>query len=59
MEASFDQQRATCTPCRGTGVVSSGLGGQTHEIKCPWCGGTGRFQAGVDAQAHAGEGERP
>lgn len=46
-----DAQRRTCTPCRGTGKVISSLGGEPHEVTCPWCGGTGEFQAGRDAQA--------
>ena len=29
-----------CTPCRGTGRLTSGLGGQPHEVQCPWCRGT-------------------
>ena len=42
----------TCTPCRGTGKVTSALGGERHEVTCPWCGGSGRFEAGRDAQSH-------
>lgn len=54
--AEADEDRSTCSPCRGTGKVISGLGGTPHEITCPWCGGTGRFQPGRDAQdASAGE----
>ncbi|MHB1538369.1 MAG: hypothetical protein ACYCUM_04740 [Solirubrobacteraceae bacterium] len=40
-----------CMPCAGGGVVISKLGGEEHEVGCPWCGGTGRRQEGVDAQA--------
>jgi DnaJ-class molecular chaperone len=40
-----------CSACRGTGKVSSSLGGEPHEVTCPWCGGTGEFQPGRDAQA--------
>ena len=40
-----------CMPCRGTGRVTSNLGGSTSEVQCPWCAGTGERQAGVDAQA--------
>jgi DnaJ-class molecular chaperone len=50
MEASADNARSTCTACRGTGTVISGLGGTQHEITCPWCEGTGRFEPGRDAQ---------
>ena len=44
-----DPQR--CTACRGTGRVISTLGGERHEVICPWCEGTGRFVPGHDAQA--------
>jgi hypothetical protein len=37
-------------PCRGTGRLTSGLGGQPHEVQCPWCQGSGRRMAGFDAQ---------
>jgi hypothetical protein len=37
-------------PCRGTGRLSSGLGGELHEVQCPWCHGTGRRIPGIDAQ---------
>jgi DnaJ-class molecular chaperone len=47
--------RGTCTPCRGTGRVLSSLGGEQHEITCPWCGGDGRFHRGRDAQQSAGD----
>jgi DnaJ-class molecular chaperone len=50
MSATSDDPRATCTPCRGTGKLVSGLGGNPHEVTCPWCGGTGGFQPGRDAQ---------
>lgn len=40
----------TCSPCRGTGRLISGLGGESHEVTCPWCGGTGEFVGGMDAQ---------
>jgi hypothetical protein len=56
MSATSDDARATCTPCRGTGKLISGLGGAPHEVTCPWCGGTGEFQAGRDAQ-QAGQSE--
>jgi DnaJ-class molecular chaperone len=51
--------RTECTACRGTGKVSSGLGGSPHEVTCPWCGGTGRFQPGRNAQEHPSEGNQP
>ena len=28
-----------CMPCRGTGKVISGLGGEQNTVTCPWCGG--------------------
>jgi len=43
-----------CPPCRGTGRVSSGLGGTTTELTCPWCEGDGRLRRDHDAQ-EAGE----
>ena len=43
--------RTQCTPCRGTGKLISNLGGEPHQVTCPWCKGTGRFQPGLDAQA--------
>jgi DnaJ-class molecular chaperone len=52
------EDRSTCTPCRGTGKLSSSLGGAPHEVTCPWCGGSGRFQSGRDAQAAGGH-EQP
>jgi DnaJ-class molecular chaperone len=50
MAAERDDERSVCTPCRGTGILISNLGGSQHQVTCPWCGGTGRFQAGRDAQ---------
>ena len=49
------EDRGTCTPCHGTGKVISALGGEQHEVTCPWCGGTGRFQPGRDAQESPAE----
>jgi DnaJ-class molecular chaperone len=48
-----DPQR--CTACRGTGRVVSNLGGERHEVTCPWCDGTGRFIPDHDAQAEPAE----
>jgi hypothetical protein len=51
------EDRSTCTACRGTGQVISGLGGTPSTVSCPWCGGSGKFQAGSDAQvAHQSHG---
>jgi DnaJ-class molecular chaperone len=41
----------TCTACRGSGEVISGLGGTPHRITCPWCEGSGRYVREHDAQA--------
>jgi len=49
-----DQQAAApvpCAPCRTTGRLVSGLGGEPHTVECPWCGGTGVYTPGHDAQA--------
>jgi DnaJ-class molecular chaperone len=46
----------TCTACRGTGKVLSGLGGTPHEVVCPWCEGSGHRIPGIDAQEHPAEG---
>ena len=48
-DTEHDPQR--CTACRGTGRVSSSLGGDPHQVTCPWCEGSGRFIPGHDAQA--------
>jgi DnaJ-class molecular chaperone len=52
-----EEDRSTCTPCRGSGQVVSRLGGDEHQVTCPWCGGSGRFEPGRDAQEFAGQGE--
>jgi hypothetical protein len=46
-------------PCRGTGRLISGLGGEPHEVVCPWCQGTGRRIRGIDAQEHPAEAGAP
>ena len=56
MPAAEDEDRGVCTPCRGTGKLISGLGGDPHPVTFPWCEGTGRFSAGHDAQEHQAEG---
>ena len=43
-----------CSACRGTGRVISRLGGEEHEVECPWCDGGGRRIPGHDAQARGG-----
>ncbi len=45
------EDRSACTPCRGTGKLMSNLGGDPHEVVCPWCGGLGKFESGRDAQS--------
>ena len=49
MSEPHDPER--CTPCRGTGRVISGLGGEPKPVTCPWCEGSGVRIAGHDAQA--------
>ena len=57
MSPGDDQATAadTCSPCRGTGKLISGLGGTPHEVTCPWCQGTGKRIPGIDAQVHPAE----
>ena len=50
--AAGDGDRSTCTPCRGTGKVTSALSGSEHVVSC---GGTGRFAPGRDAQESPAE----
>ncbi|HWE08737.1 MAG TPA: hypothetical protein VG325_05260 [Solirubrobacteraceae bacterium] len=45
-----------CTACRGTGRLISGLGGEPHQVTCPWCQGTGVRIPGIDAQQAPAEG---
>ena len=40
-----------CSACRGTGKVTSALGGEEKPVTCPWCEGSGRFDSAHDAQA--------
>jgi DnaJ-class molecular chaperone len=54
-EAEQADTRTTCTPCRGTGRLVSNLGGEPHEVTCPWCGGSGQFVPGRDAQESPAE----
>ena len=49
------EDRTTCTPCRGTGRLISNLGGEPHQVICPWCGGDGKFVPGRDAQESPAE----
>lgn len=48
-------QPQPCAPCRETGKVISNLGGEPHELPCPWCGGTGVREPERDAQAEPAE----
>jgi DnaJ-class molecular chaperone len=50
---------AGCSACRGSGRISSNLGGLAHLVSCPWCDGTGQWLADHDAQAHWREGVAP
>jgi DnaJ-class molecular chaperone len=43
-----------CSACRGTGRVVSNLGGNPHEVTCPWCEGGGRRLPAHNAQARGG-----
>ena len=58
MAARDDTRDETiCHPCRGSGTVISGLGGEQRRIACPWCGGSGERDPARDAQ-EAGEAMR-
>ena len=46
-----------CPPCRGTGQVTSNLGGSPSTVTCPWCEGAKVFLPGHDAQAAQRGGE--
>jgi hypothetical protein len=48
-----------CMPCRGTGQVISGLGGEPSKITCPWCAGGGVRLPDTDAQAKWPANETP
>ncbi|HMJ03787.1 MAG TPA: hypothetical protein VK506_12650 [Conexibacter sp.] len=48
-----DRDQTTCRPCRGTGTVISGLGGEQRPTTCPWCGGSGARDPARDAQQAA------
>ena len=50
MPANDAEDRRECSPCRGTGQVTSGKGGEPRPVTCPWCDGTGQFIPGHDAQ---------
>ena len=39
-----------CRPCRGTGRLISTLGGDSHQVVCPWCRGTGETIPGINSQ---------
>ena len=53
------QDPGECLACRGTGTLTSGLGGKPHDVRCPWCEGTGRRVPGIDAQSHPAEQRAP
>jgi DnaJ-class molecular chaperone len=54
-QQSGEAASAPCLACRGTGQVTSGLGGTPHQVTCPWCQGTGHRVPGIDAQEHPSE----
>jgi DnaJ-class molecular chaperone len=58
LAAFMPEDTERCHPCRGTGKLTSTLGGDAHTVVCPWCEGSGVFAAGHDAQA-AGAGGEP
>jgi hypothetical protein len=50
-QGSQEAGPSECMPCGGRGRVISRLGGEEHEVQCPWCGGSGVRSSGMDAQA--------
>jgi DnaJ-class molecular chaperone len=52
-DSTDESSDSGCRPCRGSGVVISGLGGEQREQPCPWCDGTGTRIPGRDAQEAA------
>jgi hypothetical protein len=55
-----DTPAPPCSACRGTGRVISQLGGERHEVTCPWCDGGGLRLREHDAQARWREqGDKP
>jgi DnaJ-class molecular chaperone len=52
-----ERDETICHPCRGTGTVISGLGGEQRQVTCPWCGGSGVRDPARDAQ-EAGQAAR-
>ena len=59
MSAPTEHDPSTCTACRGTGELTSGLGGEPHRVRCPWCEGTGRFDAAVTRRPRRAMAIRP
>lgn len=51
MTSDAGDDRAVCPPCRGTGRLTSNLGGEAHTVPCPWCGATGVWDPARDAQS--------
>lgn len=58
-EPTAESGAEVCSPCRGTGRLISGAGGQPHQVTCPWCQGTGVRKPGIDAQQAPAEGGAP
>ncbi len=50
-----EQDGKVCGPCGGSGELISNLGGDPHQVRCPWCRGTGRVIPGNDAQQEPAE----
>lgn len=50
-QATTQTEPIPCSPCRGTGKVISGAGGESRPVDCPWCEGTGVRKGEIDAQA--------
>ncbi|MBJ7329053.1 MAG: hypothetical protein JHC95_04090 [Solirubrobacteraceae bacterium] len=50
-QTSEETAEIPCPPCRGTGKVTSNLGGSPSTVTCPWCEGGGILLPDHDAQA--------
>ena len=50
-EAKEPEGPIPCSPCRGSGKLTSTAGGEPHQVDGPWCEGSGVLIEEHDAQA--------